>query len=240
MFIADHAIIMAAGMGIRMRPLTEKIPKPLVKVNGTAMIETIIQGLHSQHIEEIYIVVGYQKEKFQFLTEKYPHITLVENPYYQTRNNISSMYAVREHIPNAMMVDGDQVIYNREILDPTFERSGYSAAFRKEGVSEWMAVLDEEGIIKDCIVETKSAGWQLLGVSRWNLEDGTRLKEQLEYEYEVKKNYGSYWDNLPLLYYRDTYRLGVKEAQYTDILEIDSFEDLCNVDPSYKTYRQGI
>ena len=110
MFIADHAIIMAAGMGIRMRPLTEKIPKPLVKVNGTAMIETIIQGLHSQHIEEIYIVVGYQKEKFRFLTEKYPHITLVQNPYYQRRNNISSMYAVREHIPNAMMVDGDQVI----------------------------------------------------------------------------------------------------------------------------------
>ena len=59
-----HAIIMAAGMGKRLRPLTLDVPKPLIPINGKTMIDTIIQGLHANKIEEIYIVVGYLKEQF--------------------------------------------------------------------------------------------------------------------------------------------------------------------------------
>lgn len=59
-----RAIIMAAGKGTRMRPITNTIPKPLVKVNGKRMIDTVIGALHEQGIHEIYVVVGYLKEKF--------------------------------------------------------------------------------------------------------------------------------------------------------------------------------
>ena len=55
---------MAAGLGNRMRPVTLTTPKPLVKVNGVRMIDTVIQGLHENGITEIYIVVGYLKEQF--------------------------------------------------------------------------------------------------------------------------------------------------------------------------------
>ena len=60
----DKAIIMAAGIGKRMRPVTLRTPKPLVKVNGIRMIDTVIQGLHANGIFEIYIVVWYKKELF--------------------------------------------------------------------------------------------------------------------------------------------------------------------------------
>ena len=75
-----RAIIMAAGKGERLLPLTNKTPKPLIEVNGRRMIETVIEALRENGISDIYIVVGYLKEQFGYLVEKYPGIWLIENP----------------------------------------------------------------------------------------------------------------------------------------------------------------
>ena len=111
---AERAIIMAAGLGNRMRPVTLTTPKPLVKVNGVRMIDTVIQGLHENGITEIYIVVGYLKEQFYTLEQEYPGVTIIENPYYDTCNNISSLYVARDHIENAMILDGDQILVQQQ------------------------------------------------------------------------------------------------------------------------------
>ena len=120
----NRAIIMAAGKGTRMLPLTERIPKPLVEVNGKSFIERTIEILLSKSISEIYVVTGYLKEKFKYLEEKYPEVTLLDNPYYDTCNNISSLYIARDYIENSVILDGDMIINNSDVIQKEFDSSG--------------------------------------------------------------------------------------------------------------------
>lgn len=231
----DRAIIMAAGTGTRMRPITLDTPKPLIKVNGTRMIDTAIRALHKNGIREIYVVTGYLGERFRCLTEEYEGITLIENPYYDTCNNISSLYMARELIGGAMILDGDQIIYDPDILRPEFERSGYNAVWTEEFTGEWLMTV-ENGIVTRCSRTGGEKGWQLFSVSRWTREDGERLKRHIEIEFDEKKNRGIYWDDVAMFLYPDDYELGVFEMNKGDIAEVDSVVELAAIDPSYKKY----
>ena len=113
-----RAIIMASGLGTRLRPLTltvPKVPKPLLRVRGVVMIESIIDGLLANNISEIHIVTGYLKDCFAYLPDKYPNadIDLIFNEHYQECNNISSLYVARNFLDETMIIDGDQIIRNQ-------------------------------------------------------------------------------------------------------------------------------
>lgn len=231
---AERAIIMAAGKGERLRPITLMTPKPLVYVNGVRMIDTVIRALHENGITEIYIVVGYLKEQFCDLPRQYPGVELIENPDYDTCNNISSLYAARKHLGNCLILDGDQIIYHPEILAPDFERSCYNTVWCEGETNEWLLQVSD-GIVRSCSREGGSHGWQLYSISRWTAEDGAKLRAHLEIEFAQKKNTKIYWDDVALFCYPGEYELGIREMQRTDIREIDTLAELAEEDPRYQS-----
>lgn len=239
MYKATKAIIMAAGKGKRMRPLTLKTPKPLVEVNGARMIDTVIRGLYLNKITEIYVVTGYLKEQFRPLETEYPGLRLIENPYYDDYNNISSLYAAREHIGGSLIIDGDQMIYNPDVLSPAFERSGYNAVWTDKPTDEWLMTV-KEGIVTGCSRTGGSHGWQLYSISRWSEDDGERLRRHIEIEFEENKNRQIYWDDVAMFCYPSEYRLGIREMKETDVKEIDGLDELAAVDASYSGYIKDI
>lgn len=223
---------MAAGVGDRMKPITDNTPKPLIKVNGIRMIDTVIDSLHRNGIKEIYIVVGHLKEKFDELKEKYDDLIFINNPFYKSCNNVSSLYMAREHIENSIILDGDQIVYNDKVLEPNFELSGYNAVWCEDHTDEWLMTV-EDGIVKNCSRDGGSNGWQLYSISRWNSEDAKKLKKHLEIEFEEKKNKEIYWDDIPMFCYPSEYTLGIMEMKKDDVIEIDSIEELKKIDNNY-------
>lgn len=233
MHTVKRAVIMAAGEGKRMRPVTLRTPKPLVRVNGVRMIDTAINGLAANGIGEIYVVVGYLKEQFGALVRDYPNVVLIENPWYDTCNNISSLYAAREHLEDAVILDGDQLIRDPRVLTPEFRRSGYNAVWTEGPTEEWLLTV-EKGVVIGCSRTGGERGWQLFSVSRWSAEDGRRLRRHLELEFEERENRDIYWDDVALFCHPDEYRLGVFPMEAGAVTEVDSLAELAALDPGYR------
>ena len=227
-----RAIIMAAGKGERMRPLTFNTPKPLIRVNGVRMIDSVIHALHENSITEIYVVVGYKKELFADLEEEYPGLKLIENPDYNSSNNISSLYYARECLGDCIILDGDQIVRNPDVLAPEFKRSGYNAVWTDNETNEWLLTV-EGRVITRCSRTGGEGGWQLYSISRWSEEDGAKLQRHLELEFQEKKNTDIYWDDVPLFCYPEEYELGIREMNRDDVAEIDTLEELAAEDHVY-------
>lgn len=232
MIKVNRAIIMAAGRGERMNPVTLKTPKPLVSVNGKRMIDSVIDGLHQNGIFEIYIVVGYLREQFLSLEEVYPNVRLIYNPDYAEWNNIASLYAAKEYLSDCMILYGDQIIHDPKALDPYFELSGYNAVRTEQPTKEWL-LQTENGIIKSCSRIGGTGGWQLYSISRWSAEDGAKLRRYVEIEYK-KNNRSIYWDDIPIFIYPNEFTLGIHPMKNSDVLEIDTLNELMDADPSYR------
>lgn len=232
----NRAIIVAAGEGSRLRPVTLTTPKPLVPVNGKRMIDTSIEALKRNGIHEIYIVCGYKSEMFFEAFKDDPEVTVIENVHYLEGNNITSMYAAKDFLPGSFVLEGDIIISNDEILRPEIEKSGYCANYLEEA-PEW-ALKVENGRIMSCEIKGAPDAYRLWGISMWTREDGERLSELVRAQIEDIKDWNVYWDELALFKYKEQFDLGIREIGEDDIIEIDTFEELVEMDPGYEKFRR--
>lgn len=218
-----RAILLAAGMGTRLRPLTLTTPKSLTKVNGKPMLEQQVEFLREVGIEEIIVVTGYLAEKFTYLEEKYG-VTLVHNDKYEVYNNLYTMYLVREYLPNSYVIDADVFLKNNFLLKSP-KTSMYFSARKPEFTGEWMLRFDENYKVYDIVVGDGQHDYILCGVSFWSEEDGRYIINKLEGAVAGGNFKDRYWDNIVKDHIGDL-NVYLQEIHPDDSYEIDSLEDL--------------
>ena len=226
-----RAVFIAAGFGSRLVPITLNTPKPLVRVNGKRMIDTLLDAVVAAGIEEIYIVRGYLGEQFDQLLYKYPNIKFIENPLYNEANNISSALLARHLMQNAYILEADLFLSNPDLITKYQYTSNYLGV-PTDYTDDWCFETKNKVITK-----VKVGGnncHHMYGVSYWNHEAGEKLYDDIKKVYEMPGGKERYWDQVPLEYCLRNYTVEVRECTFDDIVEIDSFADLKKVDPIYR------
>lgn len=228
---AKRAIFIAAGFGSRLVPVTLNTPKPLVRVNGKRIIDTLIDACLEAGISEIYIVRGYLSEQFDQLLYKYPMIRFLENPSYNEANNISSAVVARYLMQNAYILEADLLVSNPAVIRKYNYQSNVLGIW-KERTDDWCLTVDKD----NCVTEEKVGGlncWQMVGIYYFNSQDGAKLAEHLLTAYQAPGGKERYWETVPNQSYKGTYKIEVIPCKDEDIVEIDTFRELKAIDKTY-------
>ena len=225
-----RVILLAAGFGSRLVPVTLNTPKPLVRVKGERMIDSLLDAIAEAGIEEVVVVRGYLGEQFDQLLYKYPNIRFIENPAYNESNNISSAYCVRYMLQNAYVMEADLVLYNKKLISKYQYTSNYLGVM-VDKTDDWCFETKNKIITK-----VKVGGYNcyhMFGISYWNAQDGAKMAEHIKAVYDMPGGKERYWDQVPLEYFAKDYKIEVRECTFDDIVEIDNYSELKRLDSVY-------
>lgn len=216
---ALRANILCAGLGTRLRPLTYIKPKPLLSIGGYPLVERTIRQLRADGVDDIALVVGYKRECFEYLRERYG-VQLIVSERYDTANNFSSLELVADRLGDSLVIDGD--LYIRRPLVPLV-RPGVSQFItqRTERGREWELITDDT----DRVVAVKKDspdGYAMSGVSYWTEEAAALLRQEL-----ARSGPDDYWEDaaIRILDRVPVYATRVKLLQ----CEIDSLDDVLSL-----------
>ena len=226
-----RAVFIAAGFGSRMVPITLNTPKPLVRVHGVRMIDTMLDAVLSAGIQEIYIVRGYLGEQFDQLLYKYPMIKFIDNPLYNKANNISSAMLASHLLCNSYVCEADLVLANPALFRSHHYKSNFLGIYM-DHTDDWCFDV-KDGIIFGQIPTGGDKCYQEVGISYWDEKDGQKLDRHLKTAFEMPDGKNRYWDQVPLNIFADQYQVELRECQVADIVEIDSFNELKAIDKIY-------
>lgn len=218
-----RAIILAAGMGTRLRPLTLTTPKALTVVNGKPLLERQVEYLLEKGIEDIIVVTGYLSEKFEYLKDKY-NIKLVHNDKYDKYNNIYTMNLVKDYLGDSYVIDAD-IYLKRNFFESDIKESSYFSPYRSNFKNEWQIIFDSNNNVSKIEVVEEGTGYILSGVSYWSSKDAEVIKKELNNFISRDDFMDYYWDDIVRLNI-DKLNVNIKKLDEDDIYEIDSVEEL--------------
>ncbi|WP_068622759.1 NTP transferase domain-containing protein [Trichococcus ilyis] len=225
----QKAIILAAGFGMRMVPINLESPKALLEVNGERLIDRQIKQLHEVGIKDIYIVVGFMKEQFEYLIDEYG-VQLIVNQEYATKNNYYSMVTALKgmEVANTYIVPCD-IWCDRK-------------PFHSHELYSWYMVsdlVDEESDVRvnrkmELVRIKNSAGNAMIGIAYLLKEDMEKLKEQLD---EIKDD-GSFWEEA--LYIKDRMFVAAHVVHASEVVEINTYEQLRELDSDSQQLKSDV
>ena len=226
------ALILAAGFGSRMMPATKDCPKPMVSVNGTRIIDTQLDALAAAGVTDVTVVGGYRFEKLAELLEKYPSLRLVENREYAETNNISSVMLGLDCLRGGCyLCEADLLISDPRVITKYQYASNILGSWSLE-TDDWCFRM------KDGFASEYQKGgtycYNYYGISYWTTEDCDKLREDFPNVYgdpDGGRNY--FWEFIPLVLKKDRYQVEIRPCSKRDIVEIDSYEELRQLDPGY-------
>lgn len=232
----ENAIILAAGMSSRFVPLNYEIPKGLLEVKGEVLIERQIRQLREKGIQEIVVVVGHMKEKFEYLSDKYG-VILVETDDYAVKNNHASVYAARQYLKNSIITSSD--LYFSENIFQTYAYDAYYTSVFMPGKTAERGIETDEN---DKIVKTMYGDkcydiWVTLGYAFFSKRFSDNYLKIMEQEFDLPETANKFWadiqdEHMDLLY------MYAKRCDSGVIHEFDSLEELREFDSKY-VYNSG-
>ncbi|MBR6505967.1 phosphocholine cytidylyltransferase family protein [Candidatus Saccharibacteria bacterium] len=227
-----RAVFLAAGLGSRLTPITINTPKPLVRVHGKRIIDTLIDACLENGIDEIYVVTGYLAEEFTILQHKYPMIKLIHNADFNKANNISSAVVSCHLFENAYVFEADLLVKNPQIIRKYHYCSDVLGIWMDES-TDWCLMPDGDGYVAEETVGGKNC-YQMVGIYYWNKEDAKRLRKDLQETFEkVPGGRNRYWETVPNQLHQGEYKIKIVPCSKTDVIEIDTYEELKQIDSSY-------
>lgn len=216
-----RAIILAAGFGMRMVPINLETPKALLKVKGERLIERQIKQLHEVGIREVYIVVGFMKEQFEYLIDEYG-VELIFNPDYAKKNNLYSLSLASRYLNNSYIVPSD-------IWCDT-------NPFRRKELYSWYMVsdmVDEDSEVRvnrkmELVKNKGDAGNAMIGISYLLPEEAETVRSRINVLCSNSEYDDCFWEET--LYKKDRMILSARVVHSSEVVEINTYEQLRELD----------
>lgn len=217
-----NAIILAAGFGMRMVPINTETPKGLLEIKGERLIECTIRQLHEVGITEIYVVVGFMKEQYEYLIDEYG-VDLIVAPDYASKNNLHSLKTAADHLSNSYIIP----------CDIWCEKNPYS---RNELYSWYMVsdLVDDDSTVRvnrkqELVVQKEQAGGNaMIGICYLLEAEAAVVRERLEELGRDSRYDGAFWEET--LYQKDRMIVTARVVHAADAVEINTYEQLREID----------
>lgn len=235
-YTVDNAIIMAAGTASRFAPLSYERPKALIEVKGEVLIERQIRQLKEAGINEIIVVVGYMKEQFAYLADKFG-VTIVENDAYLVRNNNSTIHAVKQYLKNSYICSSDNY-FSKNPFEREVDDAYYAAVYADGETKEWCMTEDENGYVNAVTVGGENA-WFMLGHTFWSEPFSRAFLTILEEIYDLPETADLLWEAIYMAHL-DVLKMKIRKYDSDVIFEFDTLDELREFDESYKTDTRSV
>lgn len=232
----EIAILMAAGLGSRMRPLTDTIAKPLVRVNGVPLIETVIAALERRGVAEIYVVTGYKADQFVAIAETHSNVRLVHNAEYATKNNINSIAVVADKMASSdcFICESDLFLPKADVLCHELMGSGYFGKMVAGFSNDWVFETDADGRITR-VGKGGTDCFNMVGISYFRQSDAAKIASAIVEDVKKDENANLFWDEVvDRLVKNDELDLVVHPVSSDEIIECDTIEDLKKLEAKVK------